>query len=571
MRRLVLLLPVAICVAIGVAIGVGCGDGQAAGPLGLQQGSAPDAAPAAGAPIVDLTCDHAPYPSPVWLACEAVNFAHTGEAPLEQLANVTFMEAFTAQGLANVDDYLARDLGDPSWLLASSPVVTSLLGTAPAALTAGLQDTAAKVGADPQAGLSISLDSPLSPLCATWGFICVGDPFRYPATRGADGQGFYQAEAEVVPVVFYDRGCARLSGRVWKPRLAQAGANLPGIVIENGSVQAPETFYWWAAQLLVRHGYMVLTFDPRGQGRSDWETPDALLAAQLGQGGNVNGRVFWEGFVDAIDFFHSTPDTPYPHNARCAASYPTAVTAYNPFHDALDHHRLGIAGHSYGAVGVTVVQSYGAPGADPWPGLLDAENPVDVAVAWDALGSPADPVGAFLDPLDPGLGGVVLDALAPPPPVVANKPALGMSSEYGLVPVPFALPPDRQRSTGGFHAWQAAGVPVFQLTVRGSTHFEWSRVPLIPATSWCPRIENGACAGGWAPPMIDHYTLAWFDRWLKRSGETGYADADARLLDDAGSEGANKMSFHFDSARDFPDRAGRRQACENIREGCGLR
>jgi hypothetical protein len=554
-------------IALIVVVLGGCGDGQAADPLGASVATgAPDAGPTT-ASVVDLTCDHAPYPSALWLACELTNVARTGEAPLEQVANVTFMETLAGQSVANFQDYLTRDVHDPSWLVASAPLLTSLLGTDPSALTADLQDLAARVQADPQAGLSISLDAPVSPLCATWGVICAGDPFRYPATRGADGEAFYQAEAEVVPVVWYDRGCARQSGRVWKPKLAGAGANLPGIVIENGSFGMPETVYWWAAQLLVRNGYMVLTYDPRGQGRSDWETPDGLLAGQQGQGTNVNGRVFWEGFVDAIDFFHSTPDQPSPNNDRCRSSYPTVVTDHNPFHDALDHHRLGIAGHSYGAIGVTILQSYGAPGAEPWPGLIDAENPIDVVVAWDALGYPGHPVNIFGASVDPGVIGL-LDVLAPPPPIVAQKPALGFSSEYGGLPVPFPLPPDPERSNGAFHAWQAAGVPVYQIAVRGSTHFEWDQVPLLPATSWCPRIENGACAGGWGVAITEHYTLAWFDRWLKRPGEPGYADADARLLDDAGPDGASKMSFHFHSARDFPDRTERRQRCESIREGC---
>ena len=98
--------------------------------------------------------------------------------------------------------------------------------------------------------------------------------------------------------MFYDEGCARISGRVWAPRIS-TGQRLPAVVIENGSIQAPETAYWWAAQLLVRAGYVVMTFDPRGQGRSDLQTPN------LGQSGNINANVFVTGLVNAIDFFRS--------------------------------------------------------------------------------------------------------------------------------------------------------------------------------------------------------------------------------------------------------------------------
>ena len=66
---------------------------------------------------------------------------------------------------------------------------------------------------------------------------------------------------------------------------------------------------------------------------------------------------------------------------------------------------------------------------------------------------------------------------------------------------------------------------------------------------------------------------AWFDRWLKQDGETGFANADERLLaeDTGGTEEASwrqRLSFYFRSSRDFPTRAGIDQVCEDIRIGC---
>ena len=43
----------------------------------------------------------------------------------------------------------------------------------------------------------------------------------------------------------------------------------PGVVITNGSVQAPEELYWAFAAALAKAGYVVLTWDPQTQGRSD--------------------------------------------------------------------------------------------------------------------------------------------------------------------------------------------------------------------------------------------------------------------------------------------------------------
>jgi hypothetical protein len=432
--------------------------------------------------------------TPEWFAREAQNYARTLEAPAEQALNPAFLQRLEQQSLANQTGYNARLTGDPSWF----------------AFPSG--------------------NTPLTPLCSTWMEQCAGDPFRYAGVAGADGAAFYDGEAEVVPFVIYDDGCARLSGRVWSPRGAARG--LPGVVIENGSIQAPEPIYWWFAQALVRAGYVVLTFDPRGQGRSDQQTPDGV------QGSNANASVFWTGLVNVIDFFRSTPVQPYPHNAACAGTYPTEVTGFNPFHDRIDRERLGLAGHSLGATGVSTVQAYGAPGADPWPGLIDTQNPVKVIVAWDSLNAAFKP----------------------------RVPAMGQSSEYGIFGSAFLAPPDPESNKAAFAAWSAAGVPVFEMTIAGSTHFEWSLIPTFPATSWCADTTGNVCRGGWGNPMAQHYSVAWLDRWLKKAGEPGFADADQRLLADG--DWCERYSFYFRSARDFSDRAGMRHSSADIRADC---
>ncbi|NGY04801.1 hypothetical protein [Solimonas terrae] len=504
---------------------------------------------------IDLRCDDAAYPSAQWTSCEAQNYAKILEAPVEEAANPAFVTRWIEQSAANQFDYTARDLDDPSWLLASSPLLTALLNTPPSELAQTLQDRIAAIQADPTAAISLPLNAPLVPLCSTWSLQCTGDPYRYPQVAGADGR-FYTEEAEVVPIVFYDDGCARLSGHVWLPKNAPADARLPTIVIDNGSIQAPETLYWWAAQLLVRNGYMVMTYDPRGQGRSDWQTPSG------GQGGNIDTSVFVTGLVNAIDFLHSTPSQPYPENQTCAGRYPTAVTGYNPYFDRIDRDRLGVAGHSAGAFGASIVQGLGADGAAPWFGKLDAHNPVKVIVAWDAL-AVGDP-GA---PLSEGYA------------AVPRVPALSLMSEYvspagssatsiATTAAPYLTPPDPDDHLLAYQAFADAGVPVFAITIAGATHFDFSLLPTFPASSWCPQLVNGACSGGWGLPLIEHYTLAWFDRWLKKPGEAGYADADARLLDDDGPQGRLKMSWHFHSARDYPARGGREERCNNLRRGC---
>ena len=451
-------------------------------------------------PALAAAIPEGPEPNtPAWAQREAANYALTTGAPTEQLSPA-FQQRLQAQNAANESEWLMRGITDPDWF-------------------------------SPQSG-----NTNLLPLCTSWMMQCAGDPFRYP---GVDP--FYANEAEVTPLVIYDEDCARLSGRVWAPKGSKAGDGLPAVVIENGSIQAPEPLYWWMAQARVRAGYVVMTFDPRGQGRSDQQTPTG------GQGSNADSTVFWNGLVNVIDFFRATPVAPYPHNKTCTATYATKVTDFNPFHDRIDRDRLGIAGHSLGATGVSIVQSYGAPGAEPWPGKLDAKNPVKVIVAWDSLRAPGAASGST-------------------PAVVPRVPAMGQTSEYGIGGTAKTAPPDIEGHKGGYRGWRDAKVPVYQLTIQGSTHFEWSLIPTFPATSWCPQVVNGQCAGGWGRPLAEHYSLAWFDRWLKKPGEKGYDTADARLLADA--DWVPRYSFYSKAARAFPSRDGAMQLCEDIRAGC---
>jgi hypothetical protein len=443
----------------------------------------------------------------------------TGEADTEQTTQVAFQTQDLDQSDVNEQQLIARDTADPSWL---SP---------------------------------LSGNTPTTPLCARYDGICAGDPFRYPdVASGADGSTFYTSQGVVTPVVFYDSQCARLVGQVWAPYNSSPGQALPNIVIDNGSLGAAQTVYWWAAQALVRDGYVVLTFDPRGQGRSDYQTPTGT------QGGNENITVFWTGLVDAIDFFRSTPSKVYPNNVTCANTYPTKVTPYNPYWNRLDLDRLGIAGHSAGSTGVDIVQGYGGPGAAPWPGKIDATNPVKAMVAWDGLRGPTGGDQGGIG--DDANGTTVL------PKYSARVPSMGQSSEYGLAPTPFTSPPTADLHKQAYEQWVSAGTPVYELTIKGSTHYDYSLTENLPATSWCPDAASLACEGGWGNAMATYYTTAWFDRWLKNSGELGYDDADTRLLDDNGPQGRIKMSYHFHSARNYPARSGVMHHCENIRVGC---
>lgn len=428
-----------------------------------------------------------------WYDREFRNYAKTREAPAEQSSDPGFMRRWQQRSQRNAAGYVERTAAEPGWRSHAN-------------------------------------------LCATWGEQCTGDPGLY---SDVDARDFYGTVGERRRVAFYDRQGARLSGHVWTPA---SGTDLPGVVITNGSGQAPEPMYWWAAQALVEAGYVVLTYDPRGQGRSDSSTPYG------DPGSNADAEVFVTNQVDAVDFFRSTPSAPYAPNAEFDRGDDAPVEPYNPAADLLDRGRVGIAGHSAGAIGASIVQ-----GLTPWPGGGTDTNPVEAVVAWDNLGSSEDVTSRRPDEqvneFSQVLGGVPQGGVEP------RVPAMGQSADYFLTPRPHERPPDPDAKATGYGKWRDADVPAYQLVVRGGTHYEWSRVPTFPATSW----EFGNA-------LAEHYTVAWFDRWLKESGEPGYDDADDRLLAD--EQWCDHLSFTYRSKRAFTDRDGTEHVSDDVRSDC---
>lgn len=219
------------------------------------------------------------------------------------------------------------------------------------------------------------------------------------------------------------------------------------------------------------------------------------------------------------------------------------TSPYNPIYDLLDGERLGVAAHSLGATGVSVVQ-----GETNWMGLMHDQNPIKAVVAWDNL------------MLDDSLDDVQ---------VVPRVPAMGQSGDYFLAPLPHLSPPSEPKNAGA-DLWKLHGVDVFQVNIRAATHYEWSLIYPLPSSSWEPGkiIEpDGSDIGyGWANPVAQYYTLAWFDRYLKLPGEQGYEDADARLLNDELFR--DRMSWYYPSLRVYTSRDGDTHRCNDIALGC---
>ena len=214
----------------------------------------------------------------------------------------------------------------------------------------------------------------LTDLCNSKGLACAGrhPPLRLRGARPRAGRRRCCGPRATAPP------CPATSG----PR-APAPAKRPAIVITNGSIQAPEPLYWWAAQTLAKAGYVVVTFDPQQQGALGH-----LRRGRRPQRGRARRRPRATRSSTGPRT-RSTSCSPRPPSRSARAPSRSGTShcakqdrrvkegrnaAFNPFWKLVDGSRIGIAGHSYGASGVS------------WMGQQDTR--VDAVVAWDNLCDP---------------------------------------------------------------------------------------------------------------------------------------------------------------------------------------
>ena len=422
----------------------------------------------------------------------------------------------------------------------------------PAFLSLLTKETATGLGELVQRTLSDPERLPTN-VCGARMFECAGDVRFYDWPERANGIRH--------PVVFTARSGATISGDVWATR--NGPVRRPAVVITTGSVQAPETLYWGQAATLASHGYVVLTYDVQGQGLSDTlgEAPDLLesVPAQAGE-------PFYDGTEDALDFLLSTAEHPYVPRPSCTTGTSHAAKqnrrvaaglddAYNPLAGLVDGSRIGIAGHSLGAAAVS---------------FIGQEDPrVDATVAWDNLSAPDE--GPFGTPSCPSA-----PQTRQTPPI--TKPALGISNDYGIVPLPlnydttpgsFTVDPDPNEKAAAFGAYRTANVDSGELVIRGGCHEESAFIPGSVTGPW--PLGCGTLRGG---DLVAWYTTAWLDKYVK-----GDPTADSRLLTERWRDdprgGAvdlagdpNLFSFYFHSPLDIGLAGGGRASCADLRVGC---
>src|SRR3954447_7625674 len=341
-----------------------------------------------------------------------------------------------------------------------------------------------------------------------------GNPFRrgWEGTRGIK-----------VPVNYTNRYGALIRGDVFAPlpgaKDPYTGKALkppyPGVVITTGSVQGSERMYYWLAEDLAERGYVVLTYDVQGQGRSETlphqnEQINALpfcnpLAPPADQEqGGCPGVPFQQpsnfvyGTIDALDFFTSTPSHPYKNPN---GSDQTSLNSFNPLWKLFDRSpdkrtvtkgrtsRIAIIGHSLGASAVSQVQG--------------TDSRVETVVALDKLQGPGD-------------NGIATNKAKPVVPALAIQSEYGfnvdpywMSGGLSIAPQPQspdqAPNPKREQATG-FDLWRRAGVDTMLIVPRASTHLEYTDIAYaLPASRY-------------GQDFTSYYVQAWLDRYLKHQG-----------------------------------------------------
>lgn len=342
----------------------------------------------------------------------------------------------------------------------------------------------------------------------TDGGACSGDPYRrLEAWDGARGQ--------VRQISYANRYGATIRADLWAPTTpftdpvtgTVSSGPFPAVIIV--SAYGFERFRYRAfAQGLAESGYIVLTFDPQGQGDSDaapnpastycdpngaWRQPQEMGIQETGecagQDPQPEGTTQDLPYLPPILLFQDASGVQplyrafrprFVFGALDAAAW--LLSASNPLRTLVDDTRLGVAGHSIGAYAAAMVAN-----GDP-------SRRFRAGTSWDSF--------AYLD-----------NGVGPAVPTMFQQ-----SEQENLIGPRYAPPPDPEAlhpARLSYRSFLTSCVATKFLVLRSSTHREWSY--------FAPGLVTEASRKG---ERVAHYqSLAWFDRYLK-GATTTYARGD---------------------------------------------
>src|SRR4051794_7627267 len=312
---------------------------------------------------------------------------------------------------------------------------------------------------------------------------CAGDP----GDPAAGTPAWFVRELNEVPC-----GEQRASDTASNPLFAATGAQ--NLARDGGTVYEGDPFRDPAALAGRRFRFLRTSFtDPEGQQlparvflplRRRFRPP--YPAVVVVHGGSANQDMYdWgiEPLAEAgymvlsfqVPTAENTGPDVFPADTKAALDFLTSSA--DPRRTDLDVRRIGLAGHSAGGVAVS---------------LVGQEDPrVSAIVSWDRAQS---------SPMRPDLP--------------LRTPALFMTADYNCqkvpvcVPQPYTAPPDPHGpgdKDTDFTRLRAAGVDTMKVSLRAATHLDFTQFGIAGTGS-----RYGAA-------VAEYYTLAWFDRYLKRS------------------------------------------------------
>jgi hypothetical protein len=146
-----------------------------------------------------------------------------------------------------------------------------------------------------------------------------------------------------------------------------APAKHPGIVFSDGLASRQDEYYWFAMRMAA-DGYVVLTYDPAGQGQSEGTSYDLFGFTDPAKPSACRFGGACHDLQDAVRWFTGqTITSVHDTGFRFAPRHDPARNAPNPALPILDTSHVAIAGNSMGALSVLNYLYHQARGADGRP------------------------------------------------------------------------------------------------------------------------------------------------------------------------------------------------------------
>jgi dienelactone hydrolase len=297
-----------------------------------------------------------------------------------------------------------------------------------------------------------------------------------------DATLFFPSEA------FAGTGCPAIGSREYSRRASWtscvspenlAAASLPGVVFSNGFASRQEHYYWFAMRMAAA-GYVVLTYDPAGQGESEGTFFDTIGLTDTPR---VAGCQFGGACRDQQDmvrwFVGQAITRVRDDGLRVEPRKNPATNPANPAAPVLDESRVALAGNSMGALATISYVDHLGRGKGTDGRLLPM---LRAAIPMSGGGNMSAVVPVQLQTFDydgsPTLVGPGVFSIF-----------LGQGTQ-GIGYPPMKETYDRMRAS------RKGGGPLSLIVIEGGVHTDHVNVPFVPRTLW------GIAIAG-------HYAEAW--------------------------------------------------------------